>query len=54
MPTYDFVCGKCQKRFTLTLKLADYEKKKYRCPACKSKKVGQRITAFQAITSKKS
>jgi putative FmdB family regulatory protein len=54
MPTYDFTCEKCNKAFTLTLKLAEYEKKKYQCPKCNSKKVKQNISAFQTITSKKS
>jgi len=54
MPTYDFVCEKCKKVFTLTMKISDYEKKKWSCPKCKSKKVKQQIGSFQTITSKKS
>ena len=54
MPVYDFVCDKCNKPFTLTLSISEYEKKKFRCPKCKSTKVKQQITSFQAITSKKS
>jgi len=54
MPTYDFVCEKCSKPFTVVLKLAEYEKKKYKCPKCNSKKVKQQISGFQTITSKKS
>ena len=54
MPTYEFVCEKCKKSFSLVMKLADYEKKKISCPKCKSKRVKQTITAFQTITSKKS
>jgi putative FmdB family regulatory protein len=54
MPTYEFVCEKCKKRFTLILKIAEYEKKDFRCPKCKSKKVTQKIAGFQTITSKKS
>ena len=54
MPTYDFLCEKCKKSFSLMLKVSEYEKKKYRCPKCKSKKLRQQITAFQTITSKKS
>jgi hypothetical protein len=34
--------------------IAEYEKKKIRCPKCKSVRVKQQITSFQAITSKKS
>jgi len=54
MPTYDFICKKCNKKFTVAMKLQDYEKKKYRCPKCSSKQVSQRISGFQTITSKKS
>jgi putative FmdB family regulatory protein len=54
MPTYDFVCEKCKKAFTVTMKISEYEKKKFGCPKCKSRKVRQQITAVQAITSKKS
>lgn len=54
MPTYEFTCQECNKTFTLIMKISDYEKKKYLCPQCNSKKVVQQITAFQTITSKKS
>ena len=54
MPTYDFICEKCKKVFALNLKFAEFDKKNYRCPKCKSKKVKQQITSFQTITSKKS
>ena len=54
MPTYDFKCEKCNKAFSLILSISEYEKRKFRCPKCKSTRVKQQITAFQAITSKKS
>jgi putative FmdB family regulatory protein len=54
MPTYEFICEKCKKLFTLMLKISEYEKKNFRCPKCKSKKVKQQITSFQTITSSKS
>jgi putative FmdB family regulatory protein len=54
MPTYDFVCEKCKKAFTLTMKISEYEKKRWGCPKCKSRKVKQQIGSFQTITSKKS
>jgi putative FmdB family regulatory protein len=54
MPSYDFVCGECKKRFSLTMSVSDYEKKGFRCPKCKSEKVKQQISSFQTITSKKS
>jgi putative FmdB family regulatory protein len=54
MPTYDFMCLKCNKPFTLYISLTEYEKRKFRCPKCKSTRVKQQITPFQAVTSKKS
>ncbi|MBW1701028.1 MAG: zinc ribbon domain-containing protein [Deltaproteobacteria bacterium] len=54
MPTYDFRCEKCKKKFTLTMTISEYENKKRRCPKCKSTRIKQQITSFQAITSKKS
>ncbi len=54
MPTYEFICEKCKKPFTLTMKIVEYYKKKFQCPKCKSNKVKQLITSFQTITSSKS
>jgi putative FmdB family regulatory protein len=54
MPTYEFVCAQCKKSFSLLMKVSDYEKRKFRCPKCKSKKVKQQLTSFQTITAKKS
>jgi putative FmdB family regulatory protein len=54
MPTYEFVCEKCKKSFALIMKIAEYEKKNFQCPKCKSKEVKQQITSFQTITSSKS
>jgi putative FmdB family regulatory protein len=54
MPTYAFRCEKCKKRFELIMTVSEYERKKIRCPKCKSSRVKQQITMFQAMTSKKS
>ena len=55
MPTYEFKCEKCKKAFELVLTIREYEKqKKFRCPKCKSTRVKQQISLFQAVTSKKS
>ncbi len=54
MPSYDFVCEKCKKKFTLFLTISEYEKTKFRCPKCKSTKVKQQISTFQVQTSRKS
>lgn len=54
MPVYEFICNKCDHAFSNILKISEYEKKKFVCPKCKSKKVKRQISSFQAITSKKS
>ena len=54
MPTYEFKCEKCKKRFSLMMTISEYENKKIRCPKCKSVRVKQQITSFEAITSNKS
>jgi putative FmdB family regulatory protein len=54
MPSYEFKCENCNKRFTLTLSISEYEKKKMECPKCNSRKIKQQISSFQTVTSKKS
>jgi len=54
VPTYNFYCKECKKSFALTMPLAEYEKGKFACPKCKSKKVEQQMAAFFAVTAKKS
>ena len=55
MPTYEFHCEKCDKPFELTMKISEYsDRKKYKCPECKSTRVKRQISSFQAVTSRKS
>ena len=54
MPTYDFTCEKCNKKFSLILTVSEHENKKIRCPKCKSVRVKQQLTSFQVVTSRKS
>lgn len=55
MPTYEFFCQKCEKRFQQTCSLEEYEhEKKKKCPKCGSSKVLRQISSFQVKTSKKS
>jgi len=57
MPTYEFLCKKCKKRFERICSLEEYEretKKKIKCPKCGSTSVVRQISAFQVKTSKKS
>ncbi|PYU92802.1 MAG: zinc ribbon domain-containing protein [Acidobacteria bacterium] len=53
MPTYEYVCKKCRKRFTLLMTVMEYEKRKTRCPKCSSSQIEQVLQTF-VVTSKKS
>jgi len=54
MPRYEFYCEDCKKPFEMILSLAEYEKKRIKCPKCRGKHVHQEAAAFFAVTSKKS
>jgi putative FmdB family regulatory protein len=54
MPTYEFVCEKCNDTFSLIMSVSEHEKKNFTCPKCKSTDVRQQPTPFHATTSKKS
>jgi putative FmdB family regulatory protein len=54
MPTYEYLCKECNKKFTLIMTISEYEKTRVACPKCKSKKVEQKPAAFFAVTAKKS
>jgi putative FmdB family regulatory protein len=54
MPTYDYRCPKCKKKFTVILSMSEHDAGKAKCPKCGGKKLEQLITAFQVKTSRKS
>jgi len=57
MPFYEFECLKCGNKFTETISISEYERKKakgFRCPKCSSKKVEQLVSTVMVETSKKS
>ena len=54
MPTYEYECEECKKKFSRILSIAEHGKKAVKCPKCKSKKVRQVVSSFIAQTSKKS
>jgi putative FmdB family regulatory protein len=54
MPSYDFRCKKCRKRFSLKLTVLELDLRRYKCPKCGSKRLEKLITGFFAQTSKKS
>lgn len=54
MPTYEFLCPKCQKEFTVTMTIREREEKKPACPTCGSTELETLIGSFFAKTSRKS
>ena len=44
MPTYDFICNTCQKRFDVFLTYNEYGKKTVHCEHCNSVDVRRRMT----------
>ncbi len=54
MSQYVFLCQDCNQEFTQTLHMAELKKGGVTCPHCGGKRVNQVVTAFSAVTSKKS
>ena len=54
MPTYEYECKDCNKKFTVIQSVSEYGKVKVACPKCKGKKVRQRLSLFMTKTSRKS
>lgn len=54
MPTYEYRCAKCGKRFTLVMSIKEHGSKRKKCPKCSSTKLSQLVSSFYAQTSSKS
>ena len=54
MPTYEYRCAKCGKRFSRLESISAHGRRHPGCPKCKSAKVTQVFSAFYAKTVKKS
>jgi putative FmdB family regulatory protein len=54
MPTYEYECKDCKKKFTVMLSISEHAKAKVSCPKCKGKRVVQGVSAFMTKTSRKS
>jgi putative FmdB family regulatory protein len=54
MPTYEYECRGCNKKFSVILSISEHGKTKVACPKCKGKKVKQSISTFTTKTSRKS
>ncbi len=51
MPTYDFVCNTCQKRFDVFLTFSEYGMKVVQCAHCGSEDVRRRMTKVRIAKS---
>lgn len=54
MPRYEFMCGKCGKRFEVILTATERDAGNVACPGCGSRAVTPQMTMFSARTSRKS
>jgi putative FmdB family regulatory protein len=54
MPTYDFICNKCNQRFDLFMTFAEYGTKPVTCSHCNSKDVRRRMTKVRIAKSEDS
>lgn len=54
MPTYDFVCNDCQKRFDIFLTFSEYGKTAVHCAHCNSNNVRRRMTKVRIARSEDS
>ena len=54
MPAYDFVCESCRSEFEIWGTVEEYTKGLVKnCPFCGSKKIEQKLNAFNVMGSKK-
>ena len=51
MPTYDFICNACEKRFEIFLTFSEYGKKVVHCTHCQSDNVRRRMTKVRIAKS---
>jgi len=54
VPTYEYECGKCGKRFSVVQRISEHTGRSPACPKCRSHDTRQRPAAFYAKTVKKS
>ncbi len=54
MPTYEYRCRECGKKFNLVMSVGEYEKARVTCPKCRSARVARQPSSFYAKTAKKS
>jgi len=54
MPTYEYRCLSCKRKFTIVVSIREHDSKRVKCPKCGSRRISQLISAFYTQTSSKS
>jgi putative FmdB family regulatory protein len=54
MPTYDFICNSCEKRFEVFMTFNEYGKKTVHCVHCESGNIRRRMTKVRIARSDES
>ncbi len=54
MPTYDFICNNCEKRFEVFITFNNYGKKSVHCTYCQNGNVRRRMTKVRIAKSDES
>jgi len=54
MPTYDYKCQKCGKRFSVVQRISEHTSRAPACPKCKSRSTRQLPSVFFTKTAQKS
>lgn len=53
MPLYEYICKKCDKKFSEVLSIREHETKKIECPQCRGTEIAKVIEPFFARTASK-
>ena len=54
MPTYEYVCSGCGKKFGVIMTFSEHDKGRVACPKCKGRKVTQLFSTVFTKTARKS
>jgi putative FmdB family regulatory protein len=54
MPSYDYRCEKCRRRFAVVQRISEHTGGAPACPKCKSRRTRRVLAPFFAKTGKKS
>ena len=53
MPSYDYRCEKCRRRFAVVQRISEHTGRSPACPKCKSRSTRRVLAPFFAKTGKK-